>query len=118
MKTVITTDWAPHVEAAVRRLAAICAAVYVAGYLSGAWLHRLNDQVASRPAPAPAPQPMIIHRLAPATTPGNIAPPVLIHVSDPMHRAIRLVRVEGKSQRAAASICGVCRSSLQRALRW
>jgi transposase len=39
----------------------------------------------------------------------------LIHISDPMARAVRLVR-EGKSQRLAASLCGVSRTSLQRAL--
>ena len=50
-------------------------------------------------------------------TPANVAPPTLIHISDPMIRAIRLVRVEGRSQRLAASICGVSRTSLQRALK-
>jgi predicted DNA-binding protein (UPF0251 family) len=49
-------------------------------------------------------------------TPANIAPPVLVHISDPIARAVRLVH-EGKSQRLAASICGVSRSSLQRALK-
>ena len=124
MKTVLTTDWAPHAEAIARRLAQICTIVYVAGYITGAWLHRLNDQLAGRTAPPPAPAPVIIQRQAAAATPANIAPPVrydglhgLIHVSDPMLRAIRLVRVEGRSQRLAASICGVSRSSLQRALR-
>ena len=124
MKTVLTTDWAPHAEAIARRLAQICTVVYVAGYITGAWIHRLNDQLAGRATPAPAPAPVITQRQAAAATPANIAPPVrydglhgLIHISDPMLRAIRLVRVEGRSQRLAASICGVSRSSLQRALK-
>jgi predicted DNA-binding protein (UPF0251 family) len=122
MKTILTTDWAPHAEAIARRLAQVCTVVYVAGYISGAWLHRLNDQLAGRPAPAPAPvlaafQPTIVQRQAAAVaTPSNIAPPVLVHISDPMARAVRLVH-EGKSQRLAASLCGVSRSSLQRALK-
>lgn len=59
---------------------------------------------------------MITQRLAPVVTPASVAPPTMIHISDPMLRAIRLVQVEGKSQRAAASLCGVGRSALQRAL--
>ena len=119
MKTILTTDWAPHIEAIARQFAQVCVAVYVAGYITGAWVHQLNDQLAGRttPAPAPAPRPMITQRLAAVATPANIAPPALIHISDPMLRAIRLVRVEGKSQRAAASLCEVGRSALQRALR-
>lgn len=114
MKTVLTTDWAPHIEAAVRRIAPILVAVYCLGWAFGAWLHRLNDQLAGRSTPPPAP--VIVQRQAAVAAPANIAPPVLIHISDPMARAVRLVR-EGKSQRVAASICGVSRSSLQRALR-
>ena len=113
MKTILTTDWAPHAEAIARRLAQVCTVVYVAGYITGAWIHRLNDQLAGRATPAP----VIVQRQAAAATPANIAPPVLVHISDPMLRAIRLVRVEGRSQRLAASICGVSRSSLQRALK-
>lgn len=119
MKTILTTDWAPHIELAVRQFAQVCAAVYVAGYITGAWIHRLNDQLAGRTTSVPvtAFQPMIIQRQAAVATPANIAPLTLIHISDPMLRAIRLVRVEGKSQRAAAGSCGVGRSALQRALR-
>jgi predicted DNA-binding protein (UPF0251 family) len=77
----------------------------------------LNDQLAGRSTPAPQPRPVLIQRQAAAVaTPANIAPPVLVHISDPMARAVRLVR-DGKSQRLAASICGVSRSSLQRALK-
>ena len=115
MKTILTTAWAPHVEAIARHLAQVCTVVYVAGYLTGAWLHRLNDRLADRAMPPP--HPVIIHRQAAVAAPSNIAPPVLVHISDPMARAVRLVRVEGRSQRRAASLCGVSRSSLQRALR-
>jgi predicted DNA-binding protein (UPF0251 family) len=82
------------------------------GWCLGAWVHRLNDRLAGRIAPVR----MIAQRQAAANTPANIAPPVLVHISDPMARAIRLVR-EGKSQRLAADLCGVSRSSLQRALK-
>jgi hypothetical protein len=40
----------------------------------------------------------------------------IIHISDPMARAVRMVH-EGKSQRLAAARCGVPRSSLQRVLK-
>jgi hypothetical protein len=117
MKTVLTTDWSPHIEAAVRRIAPVLVAVYCLGWAFGKWLHRLNDQLAGRSTPAPQPRPVLIQRQAAAVaTPANIAPPVLIHISDPMARAIRLVG-EGKSQRLAASLCGVSRTSLQRALK-
>jgi hypothetical protein len=120
MKTVLTTDWAPHAEALARRLAQVCAVVYVAGYVTGAWLHRLNDSITAllvrmpQPAPAPAPVPVqrpIVQRLAPAAPPAAIAPP-----RDPMARAVAKV-LSGMSQRQAAALCGVSRSSLQRALR-
>ena len=101
MKTILTTDWAPHAEAIARRLAQVCTVVYVAGYITGAWLHRLNDQLAGRTTPPPPP--VITQRQAAVATPANVAPPTLIHISDPMIRAIRLVRVEGRSQRLAAS---------------
>jgi hypothetical protein len=114
MKTVFTTDWAPHIEHAARRIAPVLVAVYCAGWALGAWIHRLNDRLAGRSTPPPAP--VIVQRQAAVATPANIAPPVLIHISDPMARAVRLVR-EGKSQRLAASLCGVSRSSLRRALR-
>ena len=117
MKTILTTDWAPHIEAITRRLAQVCAVVYCLGYVTGAWLHRLNDQLAGRTTPPP--QPVLIQRLAPAAPPTNLAPPRvgIIHISDPMVRAVRMVRTEGKSQRLAAQLCGVSRSSLQRALK-
>ena len=111
MKTIFTTDWAPHIDAIARRLAQVCAVVYCLGYATGAWLHRLNDRLARRTAPAP--HPVLIQRLATAAPPANIAPP---RPADPMARAVLKVR-SGMSQRQAASLCGVSRSSLQRALK-
>jgi len=67
-------------------------------------------------------RPDLCQRLAPALPPArstsNVAPPRtgIIHISDPMARAVRMVH-EGKSQRLAAQLCGVSRSSLQRALK-
>jgi hypothetical protein len=40
----------------------------------------------------------------------------IIHISDPMARAVRMVR-QGKSQRLAAHLCGVSQTSLQRVLK-
>ena len=111
---IIRADWAPHIEQAARRIAPVLVTVYCLGWAFGKWLHRLNDQLAG--SSTPALQPMIVQYQAAAAAPANIAPPVLIHISAPMARAVRLVK-EGKSQRLAASICGVSRSSLQRALK-
>jgi hypothetical protein len=111
MKTILTTDWAPHIERNVRAIVPVLVAVYAAGYATGAWLHRLNDRLARRTAPAP--HPVLIQRLAPAAAPANIAPP---RPADPMARAVLKVR-SGMSQRQAASLCGVSRTSLQRALK-
>lgn len=38
-------DWSPAIETATRRIAAVLVAVYVAGYVAGAWLHHLNDRL-------------------------------------------------------------------------
>jgi hypothetical protein len=129
MKTVFTTDWAPHIEAIARRLAQICAFVFCAGWALGSFVHRLNDRLAAllvrRRGLTPEERAMCLEvlamttqRLAAEATPANIAPPRtgIIHISDPMARAVRLVR-DGKSQRLAAHICGVSRTSLQRALK-
>lgn len=85
MKTVITSDWAPHIETTARRLAQVLVAVYCLGWSFGRWLHRQNDRLAGRTTPAP--QPMITQRLAAVATPTNIAPPTLVHISDPIARA-------------------------------
>jgi hypothetical protein len=127
MKAILTTDWAPHAEAIARRLAQVCAVVYCLGYCTGAWLHRLNDRLSSllvrRRGLTPEDRAMclevlattapIIQRLATAAPPANIAPP---RTADPMARAVLKVR-SGMSQRQAASLCGVSRTSLQRALK-
>jgi hypothetical protein len=121
MKFFITTDWAPHIEAAVRSIAAIAAFVYTAGYCTGQWLHNLNDSTTAllvpkpQPAPAPAPVPVqrpIVQRFAIAAVPAYSG----IMPRDPMDRAVAKVR-SGMSQRKAAALCGVSRSSLQRALK-
>jgi len=146
MKTILTTDWAPHIERNVRAIVPVLVAVYAAGYATGAWLHRTSDRLARLwvrlwvPATpvslADVTWPdidfenvtwvngvtytvseTIIQLQAAATAPANIAPPVLVHISDPMARAVRMVRTEGKSQRLAAHLCGVSRTSLQRALK-
>jgi hypothetical protein len=64
MKTILTADWAPQIEATVRRLAQICTIVYVAGYCCGAWLHRLNDALAAAQRVDDSPVPLT-HRPAP-----------------------------------------------------
>jgi DNA-directed RNA polymerase specialized sigma24 family protein len=140
-KTIIQisrADWAPHIEAAARRFAQVCAFVFVAGWALGTIVHRLNDRLTHllvrkrRPLalpPAREPQPVFaiapvpvrcgIQRMAAETAaPANQAPPAgWMHISDPMRRAIRMVRNDGRSQRLAAHLCGVSRSSLQRALK-
>ncbi len=131
MKTIITTDWAPHIERSVRAIVPVLVAVYAAGYATGAWLHRLNDRMAAlfvrKRGLTSEERAMCLEVLATTAsitqpqaavaTPANIAPPVLVHISDPMARAVRMVRTDGKSQRLAAGLCGVSRSSLQRALK-
>jgi hypothetical protein len=121
MKTVLTiatADWAPRIELAARRFAAACAVVFVAGWALGAFVHRLNDQLTAllvrkrRPLLLPP---------ARAIEPAFAIAPVPAHsgfgrAADPMTRAVRLAR-KGLSQRKAAAICGVKRSSLQRALK-
>jgi hypothetical protein len=69
----------------------------------------------------PAVTKMVVQRMAPALPPArsvNVVPPRtgIIHISDPIVRALRMVH-EGKSQRLAAHLCGVSRTSLQRALK-
>lgn len=136
MKTILTTDWAPRIEAAARQLGQVCAVVYCFGWVLGAWVHRTSAQLAQlwRRLLVPAapymasvtllaqwdkPAPVIVQRFAIAAVPArcNIAPPAgVVHIGDPMARAVRLVR-SGMSQRQAASLCGISRSSLQRALK-
>ena len=104
MKTILTTDWSPHIEQAARRIAPVLVTVYCLGWALGKWLHRLNDQLAG--SSTPALQPMIVQYQAAAAAPANIAPPVLIHISDPMARAIggRRITHEVMASTAAQAI--------------
>ena len=107
MKTILTADWAPHIEVAVRRLAQLCTIAYVAGYCCGAWLHRLNDALAA-----------VLHQPAPAAS-VHAPRPVVATVRESLPTGITLARhlvAAGHSQRQAARRAGVSRTSLQRAL--
>jgi hypothetical protein len=55
---VYRADWAPHIEAAVRAIATAAAFVYTAGYVTGAWLHRLNDRLSALLVRQPVPTPV------------------------------------------------------------
>ena len=44
---VYRADWAPHIEQVARAIATAAAFVYVCGYVSGRWLHRLNDRLSA-----------------------------------------------------------------------
>ena len=63
MTTILTTDWAPHIERYARQIAAVLAAVYAAGYWCGEQLHRLNDDVTALLAPRPAMPAPAVHPL-------------------------------------------------------
>lgn len=129
-------DWAEVGHIVGHGLLAFAVGVYLAGEFTGRWVHRTNDQLARlwvrlwvpaaassdrqapvkfevRPAPAPVAL-LVMAQSAAAVVPSNVAPPA--RPADPMERAIHLVRVERRSQRLAASLCGVSRTSLQRAL--
>lgn len=131
-------DWAEVGHIVWHGVLAFAVGVYLAGEFTGRWVHRTNDQLArlwvrlwvpqpvARRAtveeitvelvqPAPAPVALLVMAQAAAAAPANVAPPA--RPADPMARAIHLVRVERRSQRLAASLCGVSRSSLQRALK-
>lgn len=136
-KTIIQfalTDWAPHIEAAARRVGAVVALVWtlysmaadrwqqLKGWIQGHQLHglaRMGLPGGATTEESPAVPVMVVQRMAAEpTAPAHQAPPAgWVHISDPMRRAIRMVRNDGRSQRLAASICDVSRSSLQRALK-
>lgn len=63
MTTILTTDWAPHIERYARQIAAVLAAVYAAGYWCGEQLHRLNDDVTALLAPRPKMPAPAVHPL-------------------------------------------------------
>jgi len=46
MKHALTSDWGPTFYLWAAQLAEIIVAVYVAGLMLGAWLHRLNNRIA------------------------------------------------------------------------
>ena len=45
MKKALTSDWGPIFYLWTAQLAESLVAVYVAGLMFGAWLHRLNDRI-------------------------------------------------------------------------
>ncbi len=47
MKIMTSAEIGTRLENGVRRIAPVIAAVYVAGYMFGRWLHRLNDRLAA-----------------------------------------------------------------------
>jgi hypothetical protein len=98
MKTILTTDWAPHIERIVRAVAAALVAVYVAGYCCGKWLHRLNDRITS----------VIVKRAAPAVAP--LMHPLLAVAADleqltcrELHAITGIRRKTSKAQLIAAA---------------
>ena len=127
IRAIVDTDLGPHIEKIVRTVCIIIVAVYVAGEMTGRWLHSLNDGLAStfsaqykesrRPEHAEVSiknsavtlQP-IVQRMAAEVSIKNVAP------QTDMDRAVALV-ISGHSQRSAAKITNVPRSSLQRRLR-
>lgn len=40
----IKSDWSPAIRDGTERFMNVCAVVYSAGYVSGKWVHRLNDR--------------------------------------------------------------------------
>ncbi len=131
-------DWAEVAHIVWHGLLAFAVGVYVAGEMTGRWVHRTNDRLAALwvrllvregaassqrqagvkfevpllPAAA-APAALLVPAFAIAAVPTRCG---FGHTVDPMARAVRLVR-SGMKQRPAASLCGVSRSSLQRALK-
>jgi hypothetical protein len=114
---VYRADWAPHIEQAARQFARLCVVVFCAGFAFGRWLHRLNDRLArlwvgsksnDRQVSVKFEVPPVLYRCA--------AVPARCGIQSPMARAVSKVK-GGMSQRQAATLCGVSRSSLQRALR-
>lgn len=138
----ISGDWGPTLHRTARRIGQVVALVWTLCFLASdrwqqlvAWaqahqLHGLarlglpggSTAEESSVVPATVAPVLVLQRMAPALPPArsvaNVAPPRtgIIHISDPMARAVRLVQ-DGKSQRLAAHICGVSRTSLQRALK-
>ena len=47
IRQTLAADWGPSLESAVRQLAAVLVAAYVAGYCLGAFVHRLSGALAA-----------------------------------------------------------------------
>jgi hypothetical protein len=136
LASVTRADWGATFHRWARTIAAVLVVAFTAGLMAGEAWHRLLSWVDAHHMaglsrlglPGATPSELLIspqlgvvrvQRLAPAPTPSiAIAQPRvgIIHISDPMARAVRMVR-DGKSQRHAAHVCDVPRSSLQRALK-
>lgn len=88
--TFLLSDWGRPIESAVRSVAAVAVAVYVAGYVVGAWVHQLNDGLAAAVTgkPAPAPASKILQRCAaqPVVACAGLLP------QEPMDQAVPAVR--------------------------
>ena len=85
-------------ERAARAIAPLLVAAYVAGYMLGAAVHRLNDWFTYGPASAPAPAP------APAPTGAALA----------TRGCIATYRAAGWSQQRIADLLGVSRTTVRR----
>lgn len=107
MKSFLLSDWGAPIESAVRSVAAMAAVCYVFGMMTGAWLHRLNDDLAAAVSPKP-PVPVILQRQA-VPSPRNVAAP------DPMAMAIAAVH-SGTRVATAARMFSVSRTTLRRRL--
>lgn len=68
IQSIYTSDWGTPIETAARNVAGFLALIYTAGFVSGLWLHNLNDALASvvsgrkitrKTAPQPVAQPVI-----------------------------------------------------------
>jgi hypothetical protein len=126
---VARTDWAPHIEAAARALAVAVAAVYTAGYVTGAWVHRLNDRLSAllvrKPAPYRSPAGLqkmyslmaqqLVERKP--TVQRQAAVPHRAAIAAPrVHPAVAL-KAQGLSQRAIAAKLGCTRYEVRKALK-
>jgi hypothetical protein len=119
---VARTDWAPHIEAAVRALAVAVAAVYTAGYCTGQWLHNLNNTLTAllvrKRGLTPEERAMCYEVLASApVVQRQAAVPHRAAIAAPrVHPAVAL-KAQGLSQRAIAAKLGCTRYEVRKALK-
>lgn len=125
---VARTDWAPYLEAAVRAIGVAIAAVYTAGYVTGAWIHRLNDRlsallVRTSPYRSPAGLQKAYSLMAEqfgepkVTVKRQAAVPHRAAIAAPrVHPAVTLA-ASGLSQRAIAAKLGCTRYEVRKALK-